>query len=258
MKFKIICLILSLVFIIGAFGVNGTYAWFMTYGNGIGEGVIHNFKSGSISYTLVGGFDKSEEGQANLIIGPEQNLLKELTGLPDSLPEDTNLYIVPNPLEPDLEEGQEKTQEYVDTQLRVKVFYTYIDAAGNITHENSIVGQADEDRPFVAQLVTDSNDNPYWRYDEDEYFYYVNPADGSEIIKGGFDAVDPIPLFSAMYYSGENADLPTSAFKNNNNFTVKIVFEAKQADYVTWEYLDEIELDFATGKVPETTTTTQE
>lgn len=245
MKSKIICLVLSLVFVTGAFCVNGTYAWFANYGQGIGEGVIHNFKSGSISYTLVGGFVKKEEGQSNLIIAPEQNLLKPLTALPDSLPEGTKLYIVADPL---VEEGEEKTQEYVDTQLRMKVVYTYIDSAGEFI-ESSVVGQADSTLPFVAQLVTNSEDKAYWQYnEEDNYFYYKNPADGSDIIKGGFNAVDPIPMFSAMYYSGENSDLPTSAFKEDNIFTVKIVFEAKQAQFVTWKYLDTYELDFDFSK----------
>lgn len=252
MKTRIICLLLSLAFVVGAFGVNGTYAWFVTYSGGAGKGVIHNFKSGNIGYTLVGGFVASKtESDAPIAIQPEENLLTVLDTVPDNLAPGTNMYLVPMELEPNLEEGENKTQKYVDAQIRVKVFYTNIDDAGNISHENSIVGQADGNTPFIAQLATDLDGNTYWRYDEQtNYFYYVNPADSSEVIKGGFDAVDPIPLFSAMYYSGENSNLPTSVFKNSNSFTVKIVFQAKQANYAEWSDIGEIKYDLQSQEEP--------
>lgn len=232
MKTKIICLVLSLVFVFGAFGVNGTYAWFVTYGGGSGRGVVHNFLSGNIGYTLVGGFI---DGQSVTAIKPEMNLLTELENLPENLSENTGMYLVPMALEPDLKEGEEKTQKYVDAQLRMKVFYTYIDSAGNMADGYSIVGQATDNAPFVAQLATDTQGNVYWQYDvETGYFNYVNPETNSDIIVGGLEAVDPIPMFTAMYYSGENSDIPTSVFKNNNQFTVKIAFQAKQAAYAQW------------------------
>ena len=117
MKTKIICLVLSLIFVFGAFGVNGTYAWFVTYGGGSGRGVVHNFLSGNIGYTLVGGFI---DGQSVTAIKPEMNLLTELENLPENLSENTGMYLVPMALEPDLAEGEEKTQKYVDAQLRMK------------------------------------------------------------------------------------------------------------------------------------------
>ena len=238
MKTKIICLILSLVFVVGAFGVGGTYAWFVTYGGGSGRGVVHNFLSGNIGYTLVGGFI---DGETTPAIQPEMNLLTELENLPENLVQNTKLYLVPIKLESDLPEGEEKTQKYVDTQLRMKVFYTYIDDAGNMADGYSVVGQSTDSRPFVAQLATDTNGKVYWQYDaETGYFNYVNPDDGTYVIAGGLEAVDPIPLFTAMYYSGENTDIPTSVFKDKNNFTVKIAFQAKQAEYASWGDIGEI------------------
>ncbi|MBR2956826.1 MAG: hypothetical protein IKC20_01085, partial [Clostridia bacterium] len=208
MKTKIICLILSLVFVVGAFGVNGTYAWFVAYGGGSGKGVVHNFLSGNIGYTLVGGFIDS---QTTPTIKPEMNLLTGLENIPENLAQNTKLYLLPIALESDLAEDEEKTQKYVDAQLRMKVFYTYIDDAGNMADGYSVVGQTTDNRPFVAQLATDTEGRVYWQYDvETGYFNYVNPETNSDIIVGGLEAVDPIPMFTAMYYSGENSDIPTS------------------------------------------------
>lgn len=232
MKTKIICLILSVVFVVGVLGVNGTYAWFVTYSGGSGRGVVHNFISGNIGYTLVGGFIDSETTTA---IKPEMNLLTSLDNIPENLAPNTSMYLVPIALETDLEEGEEKVQKYIDAQLRMKVFYTYIDDAGNMADGYSVVGQSTDNRPFVAQLAADAEGNVYWQYDaETGYFNYFNPETNSDIIIGGLDAVDPIPMFEAMYYSGENSDIPTSVFKDNNKFTVKIAFQAKQAEYAKW------------------------
>lgn len=251
MKTKIICLILSLVFVVGAFGVNGTYAWFVTYGGGSGRGVVHNFISGNIGYTLVGGFINSETTPT---IKPEMNLLTALEKIPENLAQNTKLYLVPIALESDLAEDEEKTQKYVDTQLRMKVFYTYIDDAGNMADGYSVVGQTTDNRPFVAQLATDTEGKVYWQYDaETGYFNYVNPETSSDIIVGGLEAVDPIPMFTAMYYSGENSDIPTSVFKDKNDFTVKIAFQAKQAAYATWENIGEIA--FSTQQTEEPSST---
>ncbi|MBQ2964724.1 MAG: hypothetical protein IJE14_08685 [Clostridia bacterium] len=251
MKTKIICLILSLVFVVGAFGVGGTYAWFITYAGGSGRGVVHNFLSGNIGYTLVGGFIDSETMGT---IQPEVNLLTKLENIPENLEQNTKLYLVPIKLEADLHEGEEKTQKYVDAQLRMKVFYTYIDDAGNMTDGYSVVGQSTDSRPFVAQLATDTNGKVYWQYDaETGYFNYVNPETNSDIIVGGLEAVDPIPMFTAMYYSGENSDIPTSVFKDKNSFTVKIAFQAKQAAYATWENIGEI--TFSTQQTEEPSST---
>lgn len=250
MKAKIICLILSLVFVIGAFGVNGTYAWFVTYGGGSGRGVVHNFISGNIGYTLVGGFIDS---QTTPKIKPEMNLLTSLQTVPENLAQNTGMYLVPIALEQDVPEN-DKVQKYVDTQLRMKVFYTYIDDAGNMADGYSVVGQSTDNRPFVAQLATDSNGKTYWQYDDTTgYFNYINPETNSDIIAGGLEAVDPIPMFTAMYYSGENSDMPTSVFKDKNNFTVKIAFQAKQAQYATWENIGEI--TFSTQQTEEPSST---
>ena len=233
MKNKIICLILSLVFIAGALGVNGTYAWFPSYGEGAG-GVLHNFKSGNLGYTLVGYFADNTDK-----IEPLKNLIKK----------DKSFYLINN--------------SSVDTQVRVKVSYTYFDAQGNRLKElSSFVSTTDNSAPFVVELATDSDSKTYWTYNEaDGYFYYDDPATegGEDAIKGLAEDVTQqiIPLFSAMYYSGEYSDLPSSSF-GTDNFVVKLSFQAKQAEYISWNDIDtdNFDFEFEFEMVPDTEETT--
>lgn len=236
MKNKIICLVLSLVFIAGVFGVNGTYAWFPSYGEGAG-GVLHNFQSGNLGYTLVGDFADNTAS-----IEPLQNLIKE----------DTSFYLINN--------------SAIDTQVRVKVSYTYFDAAGNrLENLSSFVSITDNSAPFVVELAADSDSKTYWQYNDiDEYFYYtdnITAEDGTatttDVIKGLKEGTEQqiIPLFSAMYYSGENSVLPSKSFAENNIFTVKLSFQAKQAEHVTWKDLGDISFEFE--QVPDPTITVQ-
>ena len=142
MKNKIICLVLSVVFLAGVFGFGGTYAWFTTYGSGGADGVLHNFKTGNIGYTLVGSFDSkliSSESGEKVLIQPEVELLAELandykyTGMPDNL----KMYL--------------SNTSLVNTQLRFKVTYTYFDFETNQTMD--CVYDGAEDSPFVVELA---------------------------------------------------------------------------------------------------------
>lgn len=229
MKNKIICLVLSLVFIAGVFGVGGTYAWFPSYGEGAG-GVLHNFKSGNMGYTLTGEFIANTDK-----IEPLQNLVEK------------DFYLINN--------------SDIDTQVRVKVSYTYFDATGNRLEElNSFVSTEDNSAPFVVELAADSDSKTYWTYnDADGYFYYDDPAteDTDDTIQGLAENVTQqiIPLFSAMYYSGEYSVLPSSSFGDGNTITVKLIFEAKQKAHVEWEVMGTVEHPFE--QVPDPTTTVQ-
>lgn len=208
MKSKIICLVLSLVFLLGIFGVNGTFAWFIDY-EGIGEGVssLHNFKSGNIDYVV------SEGGLKTLSAGERIQPEKELLAAPMML----------------------INRSSVDTQLRIKVYYTYFkadssSASGYVkSDDHSLVG---ETAPFVAEI------GEKWAYSLDEECFYY-----SDVIPAMADGGTPqtIPLFTSMRYSGENSILPTTAFKDDNVFKITLVFQAKQANYVGWEDIGEIQ-----------------
>lgn len=213
MKSKIICLVLSLVFLLGIFGVNGTFAWFIDY-EGIGEGVssLHNFKSGNIDYVV------SEGGLKTLSAGERIQPEKELLAAPLTL----------------------INRSSVDTQLRIKVYYTYFkadssSASGYVKSDNhSLVG---ETAPFVADI-----DENYWKYNlYDDCFYYETAETSIISAMTNEEAPQTIPLFTSMRYSGENSILPTTAFKDDNVFKITLVFQAKQANYVEWEDIGEIQ-----------------
>ena len=240
MKNKIICLVLSLVFIAGVFGVGGTYAWFPSYGEGAG-GVLHNFKSGNMGYTLTGEFIANTDK-----IEPLQDLVYQ------------DFYLTNN--------------SGIDTQVRVKVSYTYFVKELDEGKEEykvvdlSLVSTTDSGAPFVVELAADSDSKTYWTYnDADGYFYYDDPAtEGTDdTIQGLAENVTQqiIPLFSAMYYSGEYSDLPTELFAllndetHQGNFIVSLIFEAKQAAHVEWEVMGTVEHPFE--QVPDPTTTVQ-
>ncbi len=221
MKSKIICLVLSLVFFAGVFSVNGTYAWFIDYGS-LGEGAnsLHNFKSGDIDYVISGGFKTLGENER---IQPEMELLESPLVL-------TN-------------------RSSVDTQLRVKVFYTYfISVPESVEVEGAVDGYLKIDNystvgtnaPFDVKI-----DGSCWAMHEREYddCFYYETAQTDVIPAMADDAQTPqqIPLFTSMKYSGKNSIIPTTAFKDDNVFKVTLVFQAKQANYVEWKDIGEIE-----------------
>ncbi len=230
MKNKIICLVLSLAFVLGVWGANGTYAWFVVdLANG--QSLVHNFTAGDISYTLTGDF--VESGKIGLI-KPEQELLQsELTLI--------NASTIP-------------------TNLRVKVFYTYFVPAEDpslvpegieivngyaVIHDCATVG---EGAPLTIEY-----DQEHWEIASDDCFYYTNGTDSviPAAEQGGENL--SIPLFSKLYYSGANTVLPTSAFAGDNNeFNIKIVFQAKQANFAEWTDIGTITLD--TGAAEEAST----
>ncbi len=246
MKSKIICLVLSLVLVVGLFGASGTYAWFATYGEGSG-GILHNFKTGNIGYTLVGSFSLPDGN-----IQPEVELLSELENnfVYDGIPEGVKMYLSNNSL--------------VDTQLRVKITYTYFD------FENKQVTDIDydgaENSPLfvgiaegwnflaVGEETTNADGTPASKEGRvGGYFYY---GDEDTAIPDVAESTQYIPLFTSLKYSGPNSDFPANLYDEDTKFTVKVIFEAKQADYVTWEVIGEMGFE-AAPYVPETTTQSQ-
>lgn len=234
---KIVCLVLSLACVFGMLSANSTYAWFIDYSQlGVGGLSLHNFKSDSVNLTLVGGFISQGE---DVRIEPELELLNDLNEVPVGMSSDTKMYIINN--------------STIETQLRVKVYYTYI-IDNEIVTDYSLVGSTDSELPFVAELAKDITDaeNPktYWIFDDVENCFYYNGVEGKLE-----SSVQLIPLFSSLRYSGEGSDLPSDVFAGeNNSFNIKVVFEAKQADFVEWSELDTIE--FVYEEVESLATTT--
>lgn len=246
MKNKIICLVLSLVFLAGVFGFGGTYAWFTTYGGGGSDGVLHNFKTGNIGYTLVGSFNSELINQTEgekVFIQPEDELL---AGLAEeyqytNMPENLKMYI--------------SNTSLVNTQLRFKITYTYFDFENK--KEKDFVYDGAENSPlfvgladgwqFVAQ---DSNATQSAEGRVGGYFYYGNE---NEYIPSVTEGTQYLPLFTSLRYSGENSDFPANLYNENTDFKVTVTFEAKQADFVNWTTIGETGFSAAPYVEPATT-----
>lgn len=246
MKNKIICLVLSVVFLAGVFGFGGTYAWFTTYGSGGADGVLHNFKTGNIGYTLVGSFDSelisSEDGE-KVLIQPEVELLAELEGnyKYTDMPENLKMYL--------------SNTSLVNTQLRFKVTYTYFDFDAKQTKD--FVYDGAEDSPFVVGLADgwqfvaqDSNPEQSEEGRVGGYFYYGNE---NEFIPSVTEGTQYLPLFTSLRYSGENSDFRANLYDNTTTFKVTVTFQAKQADYVNWATIGEVGFEAAPYVEPTTT-----
>ncbi len=212
MKNKIICLVLSLVLIGSLVGANGAYAWFVTSSGGASgsAGAEHRFTTGNIGYTLFGDLYDSDETKK---IIPEQELLVALSDGDKLADENCRMYL--------------KSTSSVDSQLRIRILYDYgVDS-------DKVYG-GEQDSPLTVEFCDASG----WVY-SNGYFYYGSydaDSDSSTVIPA-YDVTEEgatppvITLFDSIRYSGENTE--------NNEISgkaldVKIIFEARQSEYVNW------------------------
>ena len=224
MKNKIICLVLSLVLVGGLMGANGAYAWFASKAGASsgGAGGEHNFSTGNVGIIVSGDFDKNYT-----TIVPEDELLCTFNSEDESgaaalgkITDYTNCKMF-----------LESTSS-VDSQLRIKVEYGYGDTQNN-AFDNS------ENSPLTVEFT----DSTLWTY-YDGYFYYgeFDETTNSSSVISAFDpGKNPtpllIPLFDSIRYSGENTENTQIAGKK---LTVKVIFEARQSEFVDWTAFGEI------------------
>ncbi|MDD4212271.1 MAG: hypothetical protein PHY42_02600 [Bacilli bacterium] len=110
----------------------------------------------------------------------------------------------------------------VSTELRVKITI--------VTSYPSV----DEDAKSLVLMTLGSN----WGTETDGYYYYS--VSSNPIIVAGTQALD---FLTSLKLDGSKVGNPYTAA----TFTVTIMFEAKQADYVTWTELGSASIDFTTG-----------
>ena len=225
MKNKIICLVLSLVLVGGLMGANGAYAWFVLSAGGSsgGAGGEHNFSTGNVGIIVTGDFDKNYT-----TIVPEDELVCAFNS------EDENGAAALGKITayPDCKMFLESTSS-VDSQLRIKVVYGYGDIAENV-FDNS------ETSPLTVAFA----DSSLWTYNGG-YFYYgdFDELTNSSSVISAFDVAAEnatpqlIPLFNSIRYSGENTE---NSKISGKTLTVKVIFEARQSEYVDWTAFGEI------------------
>lgn len=215
MKNKIICLVLSLVLVGALVGANGAYAWFVSSSGGASgsAGAEHIFTTGNIGYTLYGSL-AYPEGATQIV--PEEELLGALStddAAKVSSYTGCKMFI-------------ENTSP-IDSQLRIKIVYGYGDTAENIY-----------DGSAQSPLTVELTDSALWSYNGG-YFYYgsFDEATSSSAVIPAFNAAaegatpEVIALFDSIRYSGENTE---SSAISGKDLTVKVIFEARQSEYVNW------------------------
>lgn len=214
MKNKIICLVLSLVLLGSLVGANGAYAWFVSSSGGASgsAGAEHLFTTGNIGYTLVGDLYNSDEN--NKII-PEQDLLVALSDDDKLSDENCRMYL--------------KSTSSVDSQLRIRILYDYGDKSDEVYDGKT-------DSPLTVKFA----DCATWTFDNGYFYYgtYDSETSSSTVIPayvipedGTVPEPEVITLFKSIRYSGENTE---SSAISGKTLDVKIIFEARQSEYVNW------------------------
>lgn len=220
MKNKIICLVLSVVLLVGLAGANGAYAWFTLSSGGSlgGANGKHIFNTGNVGYMLTGSF--STDFDSSKII-PEDELLASFDAEADA----TDIEKISD--HPECKMFIESTSS-IDTQLRIKVVYGYGD-------EKEVAFDNSEASPLTVEFT----DPTLWSYNGG-YLYYgaFDETKQSSAVIPAFDATaegatpNVIPLFNSIRYSGENTE--SSMISGKENLKVKVIFEARQSDFVDW------------------------
>lgn len=119
----------------------------------------------------------------------------------------------------------------VSTELRVKIIVTSVFLGGDAT-----------DYVLLTLGTGWVNDNGYW---------YYRGTDTSQISEDGVtkykiaSTIKTITVLPGVALNGNNVG---NTFKDDI-FTIQLLFEAKQSDYVTWEYLGTTNIDFNKGTV---------
>lgn len=197
MKKRIICMILSLVAVFSFFGFEATQTWFSA-----GENKVQTLAAGDLKFTV--------EGELK---GGDQKVLPG----DDVTPED-GIKI--------------KNESNIDSNLRVKVYFTYTDAEGTV-HKVPFKNNKDDD--YISVEFASEN----WALSGDYYYYYTDVVKGDlriPAVTGAELENNDIPFISSIQFSGEKI---TQDFQGTEA-SVTVELQSKQADYVTWTELGTI------------------
>ncbi|QWB99648.1 hypothetical protein KHQ88_05650 [Mycoplasmatota bacterium] len=183
---------LLIIIIILLVSVTGTLAW-ISY-SGLADG--GSVSAGAIDYTTGGSL--VSDGTA---INPHKELILE------------DIFV--------------NNQSTINTQIRLKVYYTILedDIPNQKLYQNDLFDVLIIE--FHSPFVFDSNDG---------YWYYPSKT-GSLSAKSG-----KLVIMNSMYYDG---------FKVSNEYvnipiTISVILQAKQTNHISWE--DLTSYDFNTGK----------
>lgn len=203
---RIILFVASLAVIFGLMASSSSFAWFATSSQ----------KKQSISVSLVSNIHSASlsdlQAPANTIIVQGDNLVS-LDGRSAALRLDN--------------------KSTTDTQLRISIEYTSYRSG----KAEQVIYSASEADDIVVEFANDA-----WAQNVNvagiSYFYYMGSAQGSTVsdinsVPSISPSVASIPAIEKIYYKND-----ISYAYSGQKINVKVNFESKQADNITWSAID--------------------
>ncbi len=203
---RIILFVASLAVIFGLMASSSSFAWFATSSQ----------KKQSISVSLVSNIHSASlsdlQAPANTIIVQGDNLVS-LDGRSAALRLDN--------------------KSTTDTQLRISIEYTSYRSG----KAEQVIYSASEADDIVVEFANDA-----WAQNVNvagiSYFYYMGSAQGSTVsdinsVPSISPSVASIPAIEKIYYKND-----VSYAYSGQKINVKVNFESKQADNITWSAID--------------------
>lgn len=204
---RIILFVASLAVIFGLMTSSSSFAWFATSSQ----------KKQSISVSLVSSVHTAGlsdlQAPSNTIIVQGDNLVS-LDGRSAAL--------------------RLENHSTTDTQLRISIEYTSYRSG----KAEQVIYSASEDDDIVVEFASDA-----WAQNVNvagtSYFYYMGSGYGSDKVSdvNNVPAIEPsvasIPAITKIYYKDD-----VSYAYSGQKINVKVFFESKQADNITWSAID--------------------
>jgi hypothetical protein len=210
MKKSKVYLFTNTILLVAILSLSFTYAW-LIYIDSLGEG---SFVVGDVKFILQGSVISKN------IIVPGEELINQTLAL--------------------------KNESTVDCELRAFITFDYVEIVNEEPTVKTWIFGKEKDESKVNNPELLGTISTGWFYDsDDEIWYYVGNAQNVTKDKVGSDAseeykyiisssqTNPISFIESLKYDGEIVDNTWS----NQTVTINIVFEAKQANYVTWSEL---------------------
>ncbi len=127
----------------------------------------------------------------------------------------------------------------IDIELRIKIEYSYVNK--NETNETELLTktyQGLENEELIVSL--DSK----WVNNQDYWYYGEIITDETNVLHS--EQIKPttteLPLIDDIHYNGEVVGNDYSYINLNQELSIKLTFEVKQAKHLTWQLLGEYQL----------------
>jgi hypothetical protein len=241
MKKRVLCIVLSLSFLACLAAVKGTFAWISF----TDEIKTHMLDIGRLQYDVIGELNSNyHNAQGKALIVPGDNLIvvpveEESTtgGVTTGAP---SVHYQHSPL-------ILKNYSTIDTQVRLKIEYTYYETAAQTVPSSAVYQGLSSEKlqvNFPSEMTcTYNSTDGYWYCSTENG---VIPAVVSEEETGSTGETttssqldyEDIELIESVFYKGTEYDKTYEG----KEVSVTITLQAKQAYYVDWEDITQLNL----------------